>query len=138
MSIKETKAITPIAYTSHGYFGDPSGFEEQLYKTESGDFLLLGKGGPHSPYVDVCLTEMTEADAKTWVEQNADPALIEEHFAPKKTTRKTTAKTTAKAAPKKAAAKTTTKKATTTKSAATKTTKAAAKPKAKATPEKES
>jgi hypothetical protein len=46
----DTEMAKPKAKHSVGSFGDPSGFEETLYRNRSGHWFIHGVGGPSSPY----------------------------------------------------------------------------------------
>jgi hypothetical protein len=49
---------------SYGEFGDPSGYEEQLYKTVRGKLFVYGVGGAESKYPNGDIFEITKKDAK--------------------------------------------------------------------------
>ncbi len=51
-----------------GAFGDPSGYEESLYKTEAGKFFLYVNGGEASPYKAEDIKRMGADKAKAWLE----------------------------------------------------------------------
>lgn len=51
-----------------GAFGDPTGYEESLYKTENGKFFLYVNGGEASPYKKEDIKRMAADKAKAWLE----------------------------------------------------------------------
>lgn len=51
----------------HGAYGDPTGYEEHLYRTKNGYFFRYGKGGPKSEYgTDGSIFTMSAKEAKAW------------------------------------------------------------------------
>ena len=53
-----------------GEFGDPTGYEETLYKTESGSYFLYVNGGEDSKYKKEDIKRMSEKAATAWLEEN--------------------------------------------------------------------
>lgn len=53
-------------YTS-GEFGESTGYEEALYKTEGGKFFLYVNGGEESIYPTENITRMSAAKAEEWL-----------------------------------------------------------------------
>lgn len=51
-----------------GNFGDPAGYEESLYKTESGKYFLYVNGGEESPYKKEDIKRMSADKANAWLE----------------------------------------------------------------------
>ena len=51
-----------------GAFGDPTGYEESLYKTAGGKFFLYCAGGSESPYTEETIKRMSADKAKEWLE----------------------------------------------------------------------
>jgi hypothetical protein len=49
-----------------GDFGQPEGYEEKLYSTESGKFFLYGAGGIDSPYGEPSIKLLTDIQANKW------------------------------------------------------------------------
>ena len=50
-----------------GEFGDPTGYEETLYKTESGSYFLYVNGGAESKYAKEDIKRMSAAKAEEWL-----------------------------------------------------------------------
>ena len=55
-----------VAKFTNGEFGDPAGYEETLYKTESGKFFLYVNGGAESVHPEENITRMSAAKADEW------------------------------------------------------------------------
>lgn len=64
----DTEASELIAKKSSGAFGDPSGYEECLFKTEDGKFFLYTNGGEESPYKKEDIKRMSSAKADEWLQ----------------------------------------------------------------------
>ena len=46
----DSDAAEKLAHRVCGAYGDPSGYEEFLCRTEDGHYFLYGRGGETSPY----------------------------------------------------------------------------------------
>ena len=64
----DTDASELIQKKVFGVFGDPKGYEESLYKTKEGKFLLYGFGGSESPYTEETITRIAANKVKAWQE----------------------------------------------------------------------
>ena len=62
----DTEASELIAKRAVGEFGDPTGYEESLYKTEGGKFFLYVNGGEESEHAGENITRMSAARAEAW------------------------------------------------------------------------
>lgn len=130
--VYDTDKAEYVGRNAEGYYGDPTGFEEILYKKATEDFFLFVSGGPESQYPEEDLIPIAFDNAKEWIERvcgkevldrfTAAPAAKKATAARKKPAPKAKAPA---AAPVKADSKTTEKtvaeKKTTAKPAATKT-----------------
>lgn len=67
--VYDTEASELVQKKTVGYFGDPAGYEESLYKTEGGKYFLYQFGGADSPYAEETIKRMSPAKAQEW--QNA-------------------------------------------------------------------
>ena len=67
----DTENATVVAKKVSGNFGDANGYEETLYKTESGKFFLYTNGGEESPYTKEDIKRMSAAKADEWLAANA-------------------------------------------------------------------
>ena len=50
-----------------GFFGDPNGYEECLYKTPNGKFFLYVNGGETSPYPTENIKALSKVKADEWL-----------------------------------------------------------------------
>ena len=66
----DTEASELVAKHTVGYFGDPVGYEETLYKTEGGKYFLYTFGGEESKYSTEGIKRMSAANADKWLEEN--------------------------------------------------------------------
>ena len=65
----DTEASELILKRTNGYFGDPAGYEETLYKTEGGKYFLYTFGGAESKYAEENIKRMSAAKAEEWLAQ---------------------------------------------------------------------
>ena len=63
----DTKNATLIKKFTYGYYGDPAGYEETLYKTADGKFFLYVNGGEESIYPEENIKRMSAAKAEEWL-----------------------------------------------------------------------
>ncbi|HSL85493.1 MAG TPA: hypothetical protein VK861_01000 [Bacteroidales bacterium] len=61
------ETATEIRRVTHGYFGDPSGYEEILFRTRNNRYVLLQRGGTESPYSEEKITQILKVDAEEWL-----------------------------------------------------------------------
>ena len=66
----DTEASELVAKHTVGEFGDPTGYEETLYKTEGGKFFLYTNGGEESKYAAEGIKRMSAATAEAWMAEN--------------------------------------------------------------------
>ena len=64
--VYDTETSTLIKKVTFGEFGCPKGYEESLYKTESGKFFLYVNGGAESIHPEENITRMSAAKADEW------------------------------------------------------------------------
>lgn len=65
--VYDTEKATLIKKATFGYYGDPAGYEETLYQTESGLYFLYVNGGAASKYKKEDVTRMSAEKAKAWL-----------------------------------------------------------------------
>lgn len=53
-----------------GFYGDPAGYEECLFKTPAGLYFLYVSGGESSPYPSEDILRLAKAKVKDWMENN--------------------------------------------------------------------
>jgi hypothetical protein len=49
-----------------GEFGEPGGYEEQMFVTKAGQHFIYGAGGPESPYAEPEIKLISDDEAKSW------------------------------------------------------------------------
>ncbi len=67
--VYDTDNSTLIKRKAVGVFGDPAGYEETLYQTESGSYFLYLNGGEESPYKKEDIKRMSKANAEKWLSE---------------------------------------------------------------------
>ena len=65
--VYDTEASTLIKKVTCGEFGCPQGYEESLYKTESGNFFLYTNGGEESKYAVEGIKRMSKKTADAFL-----------------------------------------------------------------------
>ena len=63
----DTASAELVKKNTFGAFGDPTGYEETLYKTADGKFFLYVNGGEESPYTEENIKRMSAAKAEEWL-----------------------------------------------------------------------
>ena len=66
----DTETAQLVKKCVHGYFGDPAGYEESLYKTPEGLFFLYVCGGESSPYPTEDIKRIAKTKVDAWVEEH--------------------------------------------------------------------
>ena len=67
--VYDTEKAEALCHRCFGYYGDPRGYEETLYKTKGGLFFFYGLGGEESPYNNgVDVRPVSEGEATAWLE----------------------------------------------------------------------
>ena len=69
--VYDTETSTLIKKVTFGNFGDPKGYEETLYQTESGSYFLYTNGGESSKYTKENITRMSAEKKDAWLKANA-------------------------------------------------------------------
>ena len=64
----ETATLVGTAYS--GEFGDPAGYEEQLFITRTKQYFLYGAGGADSKYTKPGMKLFTDEQADEWKKAN--------------------------------------------------------------------
>ncbi len=65
--IYDTEASSIVKKITFGNYGDPCGYEETLYVTESGNYFLYTFGGAESAYAAENIKRMSKKAADEWV-----------------------------------------------------------------------
>ncbi|MBQ8073059.1 MAG: hypothetical protein IJ231_04750 [Clostridia bacterium] len=66
----DTESAELLGKVTAGSIGDPAGYEECLFKTESGKFFLYTNGGEASPYTKEDIKRMSKAKAEEWLQEH--------------------------------------------------------------------
>ena len=66
----DTEKAAVVKKVTHGYYGDPAGYEETMYQTPEGDYFLYTYGGEASAYAKEKITTFTKANAQKWLAEN--------------------------------------------------------------------
>ena len=66
----DTETSEIVKKLTSGQLGDPAGYEETLYKTESGKFFLYVNGGAESIHPEEDIKRMSAAKAEEWIANN--------------------------------------------------------------------
>ena len=66
----DTETATLIKQYTFGAFGDPAGYEENLYQTESGLYFLHVMGGETSPYPTEDILRLAKTKVNDWMENH--------------------------------------------------------------------
>ena len=64
----DTETATLIKAYSFGEYGDPAGYEEDLYQTEGGLYFLHVGGGETSPYPNEDIIRLAKTKVNAWLE----------------------------------------------------------------------
>lgn len=67
----DTENAKLIKKVTHGYFGDPAGYEVSLYQTNGGKFFFYSFGGPESAYAEETIKRASADNAEKWLKENA-------------------------------------------------------------------
>ena len=65
--VYDTETAEKLSPYNVGFFGDPAGYSETLYKTEDGFYFLHALGGEESPYPKETLKPVSAANAQRWL-----------------------------------------------------------------------
>ena len=66
----DTDAAVVVKKNTYGSFGDADGYEETLYKTDSGSYFLYVNGGAESKYPKEDIKRLSAKAAEEWLEEN--------------------------------------------------------------------
>lgn len=64
----DTEVAELVKKFTSGEFGDPAGYEEDLYRMPNGSYFVYGKGGETSPYPEEKITRLGKDKAQAWIE----------------------------------------------------------------------
>ena len=66
----DTEASVIVKKLTSGEFGDPKGYEETLYVTESGNYFLYVNGGADSVHPKEDIKRMSKKVAEEWLAEH--------------------------------------------------------------------
>lgn len=69
--VYDTEASTLVKKVTFGAYGNADGYEESLYRTESGNYFLYTNGGAESKYAKEDITRMSADKANAWLKAHA-------------------------------------------------------------------
>ena len=69
--VYDTEASTLVKKVTFGAYGNADGYEESLYRTESGNYFLYTNGGAESKYTKEDITRMGADKANAWLKAHA-------------------------------------------------------------------
>lgn len=64
----DTETATLIRKYTYSFFGDPAGFEENLFQTPGGLYFLYVRGGEASPYPSEDILRLAKTKVSAWLE----------------------------------------------------------------------
>ncbi len=64
----DTETATLVKKFVSGFYGDPAGYEENLYQTPGGLYFLHVLGGEASPYPSEDILRLAKAKVNEWME----------------------------------------------------------------------
>ena len=64
----DTETATLVKKYTYSYFGDPAGYEENLYQTPGGLYFLHVLGGVTSPYPQEDILRVAKTKVNDWLE----------------------------------------------------------------------
>ena len=62
----DTENATHIQTFTYSQYGDPEGYEENLYQTNTGLYFLHVKGGEKSPYPNEDIIRLAKSKVNLW------------------------------------------------------------------------
>ena len=65
----DTDTATHLGGRYFGEFGQPDGYEEQLFAAETGQHFIYGVGGSDSPYAKPEIKLISEEQAEHWMKE---------------------------------------------------------------------
>jgi len=66
----DTKTAKLVGTKYSGEFGDPAGYEEQLFVTKTKQYFIYGKGGSESEYKKETIKLITAEQFAEWTKKN--------------------------------------------------------------------
>ena len=67
----DTETALLLVKKTYGYYGDPAGYEEILFKTPGGHYFVYTNGGEQSLYPTEGIKRLKAEDAQLFIAENA-------------------------------------------------------------------
>lgn len=64
----DSENATLIKKVTHGYFGDPAGYEEILFQTPGGLYFVYVRGGNESPFPQEDIQRLAKTKVNEWLD----------------------------------------------------------------------
>jgi len=65
----DTNTATLLKRFTYGFWGDPAGYEEQLYQTPDGLYFVYVRGGEASPYPGEDILRVAKNKVDQWLRE---------------------------------------------------------------------
>ena len=66
----DTETATLVKKYTYSYFGDPAGYEENLFQTPEGLYFLYVKGGDSSLYPEENIMRLAKTKVSEWLDNH--------------------------------------------------------------------
>lgn len=66
----DTETATLVKKYTYSYFGDPAGYEENLFQTPEGLYFLYVKGGDSSLYPEENILRLAKTKVSEWLDNH--------------------------------------------------------------------
>ena len=68
-AVYDTETAELVFKYTKGAYGDPAGYEEILFRTESGAYFVYGNGGEESIYPVEKITRIAKDKTQAWLDE---------------------------------------------------------------------
>ena len=69
-AVYDTETAEVVRKCTWGYYGDPAGYEEILFRTPGGAYFAYGRGGEASPYPTEDIIRLAKTKVTDWTEKH--------------------------------------------------------------------
>lgn len=66
----DTETAALVKKYTYGCYGDPVGYEEDLFKTPGGLYFLYVRGGENSPYPKEDILRLAKTKVNAWIQNH--------------------------------------------------------------------
>lgn len=67
----DTEIAEVVLKRTNGSFGEPTGYEETLYRMPNGSYFVYVNGGAESPYPEEKITRLGKDKAQAWIAEHS-------------------------------------------------------------------